>query len=397
MTTPTGTITMADVNVELGLSSSATISLNDTNVRLLAGVPSGTISMNNLRGKSAGASYIAVAHATSPRISVYTWSNSGFGTKFSNPTTVPPSTPYSVSVNTGPYSSTPATVIATYGLSSSPYVSVYAWSSSGFGTKYADPSGWPTAAGAVQNNAMSFSPDGGTIAFGLTTNSPYIAAYPFSGGFGTRYANPATLPNSFINVVNWSRNSNAILLAGSSTGASGYPIPYYNFSGGFGSFTVGPYIPFQAYGITQHPTEDVVVSVHTTSSVSNVRAYNWTSGGGYGSGIANPSPVPTGTARQSAFTRTGTVLGHALSGSPYIRAFPWTGGGFGSVYANPAVLPSADPAVGFSWSGNSNACAVVNDISPYIDAYAFSGGFGTKYSNPGTAIAGSGEAVRFFG
>ena len=52
MTLPTGTISMSQVNTELGLSSTTTISLNQTNVRTLAGVPSGTISMSNLQGKS---------------------------------------------------------------------------------------------------------------------------------------------------------------------------------------------------------------------------------------------------------------------------------------------------------------------------------------------------------
>jgi len=54
MALPTGTISMSQVNQELGLSATATISLNQANVRTLAGVGgSGTvISMNNLRGKS---------------------------------------------------------------------------------------------------------------------------------------------------------------------------------------------------------------------------------------------------------------------------------------------------------------------------------------------------------
>ena len=52
MPTPTGTISMSQVNTELGRSSTANISLNETAVRTLAGVASGTISMDNLRGKS---------------------------------------------------------------------------------------------------------------------------------------------------------------------------------------------------------------------------------------------------------------------------------------------------------------------------------------------------------
>lgn len=44
---------MSQVNTELGRSSTASISLGETAVRTLAGVPSGAISMDNLRGKSA--------------------------------------------------------------------------------------------------------------------------------------------------------------------------------------------------------------------------------------------------------------------------------------------------------------------------------------------------------
>jgi len=54
MTTPSGQISLNDVNVELGLSGTALITMNDANVRTLAGVGgSGTvISMQNLQNKS---------------------------------------------------------------------------------------------------------------------------------------------------------------------------------------------------------------------------------------------------------------------------------------------------------------------------------------------------------
>ena len=47
-----GAISLSQVNTELGLSSTASISLNDAAVRTLAGVASGAISMSNLYGKS---------------------------------------------------------------------------------------------------------------------------------------------------------------------------------------------------------------------------------------------------------------------------------------------------------------------------------------------------------
>lgn len=46
-----GAISMANINVELGKAASTLISLNDANVRTLAGKPSGTISFSDLLGK----------------------------------------------------------------------------------------------------------------------------------------------------------------------------------------------------------------------------------------------------------------------------------------------------------------------------------------------------------
>ena len=51
MTTPSGTITMANVNTELGRSTTASVNMNDTAVRALARKTSGTISMNDLNSK----------------------------------------------------------------------------------------------------------------------------------------------------------------------------------------------------------------------------------------------------------------------------------------------------------------------------------------------------------
>lgn len=48
---------MSQVNTELGRSATATISLNESVVRTLAGVASGSISMSHLRGKSAAPSF----------------------------------------------------------------------------------------------------------------------------------------------------------------------------------------------------------------------------------------------------------------------------------------------------------------------------------------------------
>jgi hypothetical protein len=78
---------------------------------------------------------VAVSHSSSPRVSVYAWTtSSGFGTKYSNPVTLPTGNGQSVKFNAA------GTCVAV-GHATSPYVSMYPWSTaSGFGTKFSNPS-----------------------------------------------------------------------------------------------------------------------------------------------------------------------------------------------------------------------------------------------------------------
>jgi len=73
MTLPvSGAISMSQVDTELGRASNATVSLGETAVRTLAGVPSGAISMSNLYGKSsrATASYTYSSHTANASLNV---------------------------------------------------------------------------------------------------------------------------------------------------------------------------------------------------------------------------------------------------------------------------------------------------------------------------------------
>ena len=72
-----------------------------------------------------------------------------------------------------------------------PFVSAYPWFSGGLGTKYANPATTPTSDG----RGVAFRPQGDAIAVAHPT-APRISAYPWSSGFGTKYADPATTPTS---------------------------------------------------------------------------------------------------------------------------------------------------------------------------------------------------------
>ena len=73
----------------------------------------------------------------------------------------------------------------------SPYINVYNWSSSGFGTKFSDPGTLPTGIGY----GVAFSPAGTEIAVAHQT-TPFISAYTRSYyGYGSKFSNPGSLPS----------------------------------------------------------------------------------------------------------------------------------------------------------------------------------------------------------
>ena len=73
MALPTGTISLSQVNTELGRPATQSINMNDGAVRSLAGRSSGAISMNDLRGKSSGR--IEIAGGFTPQVAGGSQSN----------------------------------------------------------------------------------------------------------------------------------------------------------------------------------------------------------------------------------------------------------------------------------------------------------------------------------
>lgn len=80
MTLPSsGAISLSQVNTELQKSATATISLGDADVRLLAQVPTGPISMSNLYGKTWLTAADAVSWYAANRENTHKWGMGGSG------------------------------------------------------------------------------------------------------------------------------------------------------------------------------------------------------------------------------------------------------------------------------------------------------------------------------
>jgi len=176
----------------------------------------------------------------------------------------------------------------------SPYVTAYPWDwSTGFGTKYANPS--PALVGAAFG--VDFSPFSDAIAIGREQ----LLVYKFDGaGFGTKYANAASSLGSNCRAVKFSPADNAILICTNGT-------------------------PF-------------------------IHAYQWDYIDGIGTSYVSPGGG-SGAGKDCAFNQAGDTVVFAITGSKMIEAYPWDYyAGFGTKYSDPPSKPAAANAWGVAFS-----------------------------------------------
>jgi hypothetical protein len=172
-------------------------------------------------------------------------------------------------------------------MTSSPSIQVYNWSGSGFGSKFSDPATNP--GGSVGYDAeFNTNYSGVTVVSSARGNSPYIAVWPWSGGFGTIFSNPGTLP------------------------------------------------PFNGRAIAFNYTSDVLYL--STSGSPYINAYVWSNSTGFGSKYANPATLATGASEGVSVVQSNNYVGITSATTPGILVYAWSGG-FGSKVADPATLP----------------------------------------------------------
>lgn len=375
-------------NISGATSSSYTTTASDTGTSIQC-----VVTATNALGSSSATSgsvsvyqeYIAVAHDTSPTISVYPFSvSSGFGSKFADPATLPAGfRGYRAAFTPN------GNAIAVVNFNS-PYVTAYPWSGSGFGAKYANPTTLPQG----QAYDVSFDITANSIAV-AHQSTPYVTAYPWStSGFGAKYADPSS-PVSGATGVKFSPDGGKIFIATNSGGN------FYTWSSstGFGSRSTTSSIGYSA------ATNKVSVSDTDAVFSSSVNPYiaAFLYFGSFSSRYSNPSTLPSSTdSPDVAFSKTGSggiwgqrYVAATSTANPYLTIYYWTQySGFGTqVY-----LPNKPNITTYSveWNFDDRAIAVATGNSPYVEVYPFQGyQTGTKYANPATLPAGTGRGVTF--
>lgn len=290
-----------------------------------------------------GNTLLITGGVTSPRIHAYQWSIDGFGSKYSDPATLPTG-----SANQVDWHPSGLSFVFTSS-STSPYIQAYSWSEVGFGTKYSNP------ASAVPNltNQAKFSPSGKDVAVGHAS-SPFISVYKWtnSSGFGTLYGAPSTVvglvnptaTGSGITDLDWHPSGSIIGLV-SEQSASGPLIQAYGWNGGFTTrFATTNIASPTGNGVKFNP-QGTAIAV-TSSSFTRIDVYSWSSAG-FGSKFSNPGTLPSGNGKKVEFSPDGAQIGIVHEQTPYITTYPWTEAGFGTKYS--------DPSPGFTFNPSGTA------------------------------------------
>jgi len=276
--------------------------------------------------------------------------------------------------------SPPAIIIST---KDSPYLDAWEWDASGFGTKYSDPSTLMTA--MAYDLAVSPTEDALLVPYDVANG---MAAYAWDGGFGTKYTNAAISDVGYAAAFN--SDGTVALLGTNKDAMEGINAFNFNSASGFGSEFAAPTTSgsWHGYGVAFHPSDTAVAAAHSTSPY--IDAFPW-SGSGFGTRYSNPSTLPPANAVCCNFSNDGSALGVGHGSSPYVSVYAWSSG-FGSKYSDPSTTP-AELVRRLSWSADSATLACICNSGDKLDVYPWSSGFGTRYSAAGTLPAGNGQAV----
>lgn len=267
--------------------------------------------------------------------------------------------------------------------SNSPYIHAYPWLH-GFGTKYANPG---TIRSAI--TGMDVHPNGNSMA-AVGAATPYLWGYTTDFSFSGNLTVPSVASFAQQN-IRYSLDGNSAILSGKSASSSGL---LHAFSVGAGGTLTT--VNTQGNGSLSSGYSDAVFtpdatgifSAAITSTTWGIRyhAYN-------GVTIASDSKTnATGSAwsQLEMHPNGGTMLARRSDGVVY--AFPVVGDTLGTPYAPASALTATHMIIG---GANNDVMFIASASTPFIEAWPMSGGtFGTKYANP-SFLPSAGTAITF--
>ena len=222
---------------------------------------------------------IGLGHQTSPYISAYPVSSSGFGTRYANPSTL-------INATSSAAAWTPAGNEIVVSMGNAPRYSIYNWSSTGFGTRqtnsYSESSFAPYAALWSSDGSKMISTTGTAGLYG-----PVILTHSVGNGFSSLGTAASQISGGGYG-SRMNLKENAVVIGHSTTP---YMSAYqWSNSSGFGTKYANPATLLTNYASTLCFTPsgtDVVGAV--TMNPPGVAAYKWTDGGGFGTKYSNPA------------------------------------------------------------------------------------------------------------
>ena len=246
--------------------------------------------------------------------------------RFANPSILPPSAIYQNSVAFSPSGDA---IAMSY--NSSPFLSVYQFSSSGFGTRYPNASGGvfsSTSSGGTGVQVVRFSPSGSHILF-AEANNLHVIEWNSVTGFGARYTyvNPPDSISGAIRTAEWSANGQHIFIGN----AGACKIGAIPFTGsGFGTL-IEPSASFATTGtpraIAVSASGQYIVMAGTTSDIA-AQYYPWT-GSSFGNRVQLITPFSSSPFEGATIHPSESFL--AVSGNTYgLRIFNWSPGALGA-------------------------------------------------------------------
>lgn len=294
---------------------------------------------------------IIISHQNSPYISAYPFDlTSGIGPKYPNPSVLPNGDGYSVR-----FSPLGDSVIA-----GSTNLYAYKWNSStGFGTNY-------TYSVGGRIDKINFNPSGTICVF--ASGQGQAINWNSVTGFGSKYSNFG--PGS-ANGTTFNKNGNVISIV--SPYSTGMYVYAWNDISGAGTRYLPQPLPIGSYDITFSPSNSVIAAIYNPYPTYTPYLYccQWNDSTGFGSKYSDPlSANNIGYGQCLRFSPTGNAI--VVGGAGGVVAYPWSDStGFGSLYNIPTLIKSGIDCQGIAFHPSGKAIAVLTGFkSPYFAVYA---------------------------